>query len=120
MTTEEGKAPTCGFTPAQTTYANTLKREAGQTGTESNGGETPQAGHKNPNPTFVVPEPDPGGGFTPSNIFDNLDPIVRRTLEQAKEAILIHYLDGGYNPNIAQNVHVMTESLQSEIPPTCP
>jgi hypothetical protein len=35
---------------------------------------------------------------------------------QTQEAIFVHYLNGGYNPNIAQNVHAIAEDLKSGFP----
>ena len=46
---------------------------------------------------------------------ENLNPVVCSTWEQeAPEVVFIHYLDGGYNPDIAQNVHIIAEDLKSK------
>ena len=46
---------------------------------------------------------------------ENLDPLVRSAWELAtQEVVFAHYLDGGYSPDIAQNVHTIAEDLKSK------
>ena len=60
-------------------------------------------------------EPGPIKGFSSERVLENLNPQVRQAWkDQADEAIFVHYLSGGYTPNVAQNVHVIAKDLTSE------
>jgi hypothetical protein len=62
----------------------------------------------------------PNKGFHPPRDFDNLDTLVRDSwANETQEAIFVHYLNGGYNPNIAQNEHVIAEDLKSGYSISC-
>jgi hypothetical protein len=98
-------------------YANALKRAAEQTEDD----EEEETNHSDEEKhTSMWPAKSPSGpikGFSPSRALDNLDLLVRESwASQTQEAIFVHYLDGGYNPNIAQNVHIITEDLKSGSP----
>jgi len=120
--------PSTQFTvmaPRPTSYANALKRTADQVGNDSEGELTddrsPPEDRENDeggdHQGFSNPPPGPIKGFDTERIFKNLDPVVRESWEsQVDEAVFIHYLSGGYDPNIAQNVHVIAEDLKSEHP----
>ena len=57
-------------------------------------------------------------GFNNDKVFENLDRQVREAWErQTQEAIFVHHMDGGYNPNIAQNVHTIAEDLKGKQTP---
>ena len=54
-------------------------------------------------------------GFSSNKVMENLDPQVRSAWElKTQEAIFVHYLDGGYNPDVTQNVHTIAEDLKSK------
>ena len=119
--------PSTGFmirVPAPTTYANALKCSAQQVDNhppedptnidEQSSNEDP--GEPRPAPNW--PTGAPSGiikGFCASKIMENLNPIVCSAWKQeAPEAVFIHYLDGGYNLDIAQNMHIIAEDLKSK------
>ena len=61
------------------------------------------------------PTSGPIKGFNATRVYENLDFQVKETWkEHAQEAVFVHYLDGGYNPNVAQNVHAIAEDLKSK------
>ena len=65
--------------------------------------------------TKAKPEPGPIKGFNSERVLENLNPQVRQAWkDQAHEAIFVHYLSGGYNPNMAPNVHIIAMDLTSE------
>lgn len=112
--------------PGSGSYANALKRTAGQTEDDP---EDDDDEPLNDNETIaeetVAPQwpkkatSGPIKGFSTGRVLENLDALVRETWEsQATEAIFVHYLDGGYNPNIAQNVHAIADDLKSKHPST--
>ena len=108
------------------TYANVLKRSADQIGNDPL--ERPQE-ECPPQEEEITGEgadsfrdrkraPGPIKGFSTEKVLENLDLTVREEWsEQAEEAVFVHYLNGGYNPNVAQNVHIIAEDLTSK-PPT--
>ena len=54
-------------------------------------------------------------GFCANHVMENLNPLVCDAWEkETREAIFIHYLDGGYNPDVTQNVHTITKDLRSK------
>ena len=119
--------PSMGFTIhilGLVSYANALKQSAEQAGNRSSEGpdnSNEQGNSKevdNPESNLHWPLGSLSGpikGFCAERIMENLDPHVRCAWEGAtQEAIFVHYLDGGYNPNIAQNIHAITEDLKSE------
>ena len=86
--------------------------------TDGEGTEDPHEGEPGPGEQDE-PKPNPGPikGFGNHKVLENLDPLVRKAWkEQANQALFVHYLDAGYSQNIAQNVHVMVEDLQSKHP----
>ena len=120
--TTETSLPSTRFTiriPGPMTYANVLKRTYGQAmSTDGEGTEDPHEGKPGPGEQGE-PKPNPGPikGFRNHKVLENLDPLVRKAWkEQANQALFVHYLDAGYSQNIAQNVHVMVEDLQSKHP----
>jgi hypothetical protein len=111
--------------PGPTSYANALKRAAEQTEDvdqvkEREEFEAPDEGETEERTTNIPPWPKyassgPIKGFSTEQILKNLDPVVRETWEgQMDTAIFVHYLDGGYSMNIAQNVHTIAEDLKSK------
>jgi hypothetical protein len=61
------------------------------------------------------PLPGPIKGFSAERVLDNLDPQVREAWKKrTANAVFVHYLNGGYSPNVAQNVHVIANDLKSE------
>lgn len=119
-TPSQGTAPVRSDRPAVQNSA--LKRTAEQveSGPE---GDTPHAqpapsddkedGEKDDHQELFPPGPIKG--FNTERIFKNLDPVVRKSWEnQVGEAIFVHYLSGGYSPNIVQNVAVIAEDLMSK------
>ena len=116
----DAKNPTPRFTvriPGPHTYANALKRTADQAG---NGQGEPSNAQATESEEEDVDRGDPKlsgpiKGFTTKRVFENLDPLVRAAWEsRADDAIFVHYLDGGYNPNVAQSVHIIAEDLKSK------
>jgi len=110
--------------PKPSTYANALKRTAGQV--ESDSGEDPSDdqpvspddpgnGEEDGHRETIRRPPGPIKGFNTERILKNLDPVVRDSWEgQMDEAVFVHYLGSGYDPNIAQNVHMINEDLKSK------
>ena len=83
--------------------------------TDGEGTEDPHEGEPGPSEQDE-PKPNPGPikGFRNHKVLENLDPLVCKAWkEQANQALFVHYLDAGYSQNIAQNVHVMVEDLQT-------
>lgn len=114
--------PTPHFTvriPGPHTYANALKRPADQAEIDQGGpsaAQTTQSGEESVD-DGEPKLPGPIKGFSTERVLENLDPLVRAAWEsRADDAVFVHYLDGGYNPNIAQNVHAIAEDLKSECP----
>ena len=114
-------------TPAQGLTNGAVKRKAQSD--ESEDGEDvdqpptpPPDGNQGADPLdWPINIPGPIKGFDTSRILENLDPAVREEWEaQINEAVFIHYLDGGYTPTIAQNVHVIAEDLKSKNPQKAP
>ena len=63
------------------------------------------------------PSSGPIAGFSMNRVLENLDPLVRGAWEAlTKVSVFVHYFDGGYNPNLAQNVHVIADELEREPP----
>lgn len=108
--------------PGQMNYANTLKYTFNQTGSTGEGGADKPPSHEEAKPLMMTvprwpkkPALGPIKGFNATRIFENLDFQVKESwMVQAQEAVFVHYLDGGYNPNIAQNVHAIAEDLKSK------
>ena len=126
QTPEHASMPSSRFTIralGQLSYAGALKRTAEQAGnvdedeqddstSQGNTGETTEIAPNHP----TVRPPGLIKGLD-DKIYANLDLQVHEVWEnQAQEAIFIHYLDGGYNPNIAQNVHTIAEDLKGKPP----
>ena len=106
-----------------TSYANALKRPAERAENEEpekepevqSEGEEEEEQMPDTPPWPKYAASGPIKGFSTDQILAHLDPQVRESWEdQLDTAILVHYLDGGYNPNIAQNVHIIAEDLKSE------
>ncbi|KAF9780847.1 hypothetical protein BJ322DRAFT_1112242 [Thelephora terrestris] len=112
-------ASLAGFTlriPGPKSYANALKRPAEQTGSD-NGDAGEQSGDEQQ--TELATEwakhlpSGPIKGFNLNRVLENLNPLVREAWEsKLDEAVFVHYLDGGYNPALAQKVHVITDDLK--------
>ena len=69
----------------------------------------------------LKPALGPIKGFNMNHLLKNLDPYVWVSwVSQAGEAVFVHYLDGGYTPNITQKVHAIEEDLKSERPRLSP
>ncbi|KAF9783296.1 hypothetical protein BJ322DRAFT_1110179 [Thelephora terrestris] len=121
---EASAPPPSRFTiriPSQMNYANALKRTADQSGNGDDHREEEQSDHEEEvTPVATVPRwprVSPSGpikGFSTKKVLENLDLQVKETWQsQAQEAVFVHYLDGGYNLNIAQNVHTIAKDLQT-------
>lgn len=116
----DARNPTPHFTiriPGPHTYANALKRTADQAGNDQGGPSAEQATQSEEEPVDDrEPKlPGPIKGFSTERVLENLDPLVRAAWEsRTDDTIFVHYLDGGYNPNVAQSVHVIAEDLKSE------
>ena len=122
----ESGVPSSCFTiriPSQRNYANALKHSADEIRDTEEGENEPQPSHDN-DPLVATaprwpqkPAPGPIKGFNATRIFENLDYQVKETWKvQAPEAVFVHYLDGGYNPTVAQNVHTIEEDLKGKHP----
>ena len=119
---ERASMPSTRFTirvPGQMNYAGALKRSAEQAeeADEENRDEPLDGTEGATEPASPKPNLRTSGLIKglDNNVFANLDLQVREAWEsQAQEAVFVHYLDGGYSPNIAQNVHVIAEDLKGE------
>ena len=110
------------------TYANALKRTAEQAGNHSpegpNGDSGQHGSEEEDSSEIALPWPlgtfsGPIKGFCSDRVMENLDPLVRSAWElEVQEAVFVHYLDGGYNLDIAQNVHTIAEDLKSKHHPS--
>ena len=59
--------------------------------------------------------PGPIKGFDAIKIYSNLNGQVQHDWElRASTSILVHYLDGGYGPGLAEDVKVIKEDLRSK------
>ncbi|KAF9783470.1 hypothetical protein BJ322DRAFT_1110359 [Thelephora terrestris] len=102
--------------PGPMNYAKALKRPAERSDNDEEDEDATQAEPGSQEGTVPKrkekPGPGPIKGFSPSRVLENLDPQVRETwAEQAPKAVFVHYLNGGYTLNIAQNVHAITDDL---------
>ena len=108
--------------PPSRTYANVLKRNADQVGTNSPEYD-PYAmtnyyqytsGYDSDLDPDPIPSPGPIKGFDTNKILMNLDPVLRREWESQLNdgAILVYHLNGGYAPTIAQKVSRITNDLE--------
>lgn len=124
QTPERTNMPSTRFTvrvQGQMNYAGALKRTAEQAEGANEDGQDEQTNHEDAEETAetTLEQPSirasgPVKGLD-NKIFANLDIQVREAWEsQAQEAVFIHYLNGGYNPNIAQNVHIIVEDLKGK------
>lgn len=105
-------------------YANALKRPAGQTednpleNLDNNGEQHSNGGTEVLATPLQWPQGAASGlikGFCSDCIMENLDPIVCEAWkEETHKVVFIHYLDRGYNPSVAQNVHIISEDLKSK------
>ena len=60
------------------------------------------------------PSPGPIKGFSADRVLENLDAQVKEAWKgRMADAVFIHFLDGGYDQNIAHNVHVIADDLKS-------
>ena len=122
--------PSTGFTiriPSPMTYANALKRTTEQAGncsperpsSSDEQGDSEEIASIETNPRWPLGSPSgPIKGFCADHIMENLDPLVRSAWEkESQEVVFIHYMDGGYNPDIAHNVHAISEDLKSKSSP---
>ena len=105
--------------PSQINYANALKRTVDQVGDTDDNGDGSRPDQEVPVETAPrwpqKPVPGPIKGFNATRVFENLDYQVKESWKrQAKEAVFVHYLGGGYNPTVAQNVHTIGEDLKSK------
>ena len=106
------QAPRTGGTGG--TYANALKRSIDQVGSDDQDSSMEDAEEEGDRDE-AKPEPGPIKGFNSERVLENLNPQVRQAWkDQAHEAIFVHYLSGGYNPNVAPNVHIIAMDLTSE------
>ena len=83
-------------------------------------GETPSDGEDDGSE-----DDEPGGlpgpikGFDAVKIYENLNGQVQHNWEsRASFSVLVHYLDGGYGPGLAENVKLIKKDLSSKLP-TC-
>lgn len=132
QTTNRANTPSTSLAiriPGRASYANALKRTA-----EQAGNQTPEQGNSDveveqdnhsetegqENSLLRWPQKTTSGpikGFNNDKVFENLDRQVREAWERrAQEAVFVYYMDGGYSPNIAQNVHAIAEDLKSKRP----
>lgn len=97
------------------TYANALKRSIDQVESDDQDSSMEDAEEEVEGQDETKAEPGPIKGFSSERVLENLNPQVRQAWkDQADEAIFVHYLSGGYTPNVAQNVHVIAKDLTSE------
>lgn len=127
-TSHEG-APTAGdHQPAEPTETRNDKT-AGNRQHKSRGtyarvtarGRKPQSGEGESSDEDTENEvdkfPGPIKGFDARKIYDNLNGQVQQAWERkAETAIFVHYLDGGYGPNMAMNVRIIAGELRSTSP----
>lgn len=129
-----GANPSSRFTirvPSSMSYTDTVRRVAEESDTRDPMDDRSDPEHSDSDDSAVQeataprwPKKATSGpikGFSPDKVLENLDPLVRESWrDQALEAVFVHYLNGGYNPNVARNVHVIADDLMSECPPTRP
>jgi len=125
--------PSIRAVTASMTYVNLLKRIAGQAGNDdgegqSNGqnkedgeNEGDQEDEEDQEVVVLIAPPRPTlfsgpiKGFSTNRVLENLNPVVHKAwASQAEKVVFIHYLDGGYGPNITQNVHVSAFAIHLE------
>jgi hypothetical protein len=102
-------------------YAAALKRTADQAGNENPDSPNDDREDNTTAADPAAPElapwklgPGPVAGFTTNRLLENLDPTVRKAWEEeaARGGIFVHYLDGGYTPDVANNAGVIEDDLK--------